>query len=208
MEQDQRTDEELLVATAAGPGALPEFYRRNVGRVIAAGARRFDQPEDVADFTAAVFLAVLESASGFEPRRGNAVAWLYGIINHVASDEFRRRTRASETERRIAGRDLLADDDIDRLERRIDASAQAREVCRLLEGLPENDRRLLQLVAVDGISPAEAAGAMGISRIAVRVRLHRSRRRLRELLARSIPPSDSRPQPRVRPAQAAKESNR
>jgi hypothetical protein len=61
---DERSDEQLLAAIAAGPGALPEFYRRNVGRVIAAGARRFDRPEDVADFTADVFLAVLESAAG------------------------------------------------------------------------------------------------------------------------------------------------
>ena len=208
MEQDQRTDEELLVATAAGPGALPEFYRRNVGRVVAAGARRFDRPEDVADFTAVVFLAVLESASRFDPRRGNAAAWLSGIVNHVASEEYRRRARASETERRIAGRDLLADDDIDRLERRIDASAEARAVHRAIENLPEGDRRLLTLIAVDGLTPAEAAGAMGISRIAIRVRLHRSRRRLHELLARSTPAVEDRPQPRVKPAQAAKESTR
>ena len=187
VEPDGRTDEELLAAIAAGPGALPEFYRRTVGRVIAAGTRRFDQPEDVADFTAVVFLRVLESASGFDPRRGSAVSWLYGIVNHVASEEFRRRARASETERRISGRDLLADDDIGDLERRIDASAEARAVCRAIGELPEDDRRLMALIAVDGLTPVEAAGVLGISRIALRVRLHRSRRRLRELLAKSTP---------------------
>ena len=72
MERDERTDEQLLAAMAAGSGALPEFYRRHVGRVIAAGARRFNRPEDVADFTADVFVAVLESAGTFDPRRGCA----------------------------------------------------------------------------------------------------------------------------------------
>ena len=209
MEQDERTDEELLVAVAAGPGSLPEFYRRNVGRVIAAGTRRFDRPEDVADFTSAVFLAVMESAAGFDPGRGSAVAWLYGVVNHVASGEMRRRARASETERQIAGRDYLADDDIDRLERRIDAATEARAVYRALESLPQDDRRLLQLIAVDGLTSAQAAGALGISRIALRVRLHRSRRRLRDLL--SNPSARSAAfgrQPAVCAAEAAKETNR
>lgn len=183
MRPDERTDEELLAAIAAGPGALPEFYRRNVGRVIGAGARRFDQPEHVADFTAAVFLRVLELAATFDPRRGNAVSWLYGIANHVAAGEIRRRMRASEMGPRISGRDLLADDPIGDLERRIDAEAEARVVCRALESLPEDDRRLMTFIAVDGLT----AGALGISRVAVRVRLHRSRKRLREILAKSAP---------------------
>ena len=179
---DERTDEELVTAIAAGPGALPEFYRRHVGRVIAAGTRRFREPEDVADFTAVVFLRVLESAARFDPRRGTAISWLYGIVNHTASEERRRRAQASELELRISGRELLADDDIERLERAIDASTDARAVYEALETLPERDRQLFELIAVDGLTPAQAAGALGLSRVAVRVRLYRSRRRLRELL--------------------------
>jgi RNA polymerase sigma factor (sigma-70 family) len=179
---DDRTDEELLAAIAAGPGALPEFYRRHAGRVVAAGARRFREPADVADFTAAVFLRVLESAPRFDPRRGSATAWLSGIANNVASEELRRRARAAKAELRISGRDLLADDDIERLERRIDAEADARAVHEALDRLPAGDRDLLRLVAVDGLTPAEAAGVLGISRISARVRLHRGRRRLRELI--------------------------
>lgn len=207
MRPDERTDEELLAAIAAGPGALPEFYRRNVGRVIGAGARRFDQPEDVADFTAAVFLRVLELAAGFDPRRGNAVSWLYGIVNHVAAGEIRRRMRASEMGRRISGRDLLADDDIGDLERRIDAEAEARAVCRALERLPEDDRRLMTFIAVDGLTAVQAAGALGISRVAVRVRLHRSRKRLREILAKSAPLAPTKSAAGLRAAKTAEERN-
>jgi RNA polymerase sigma factor (sigma-70 family) len=182
---DERTDEELLAAIAAGPGALPEFYRRHVGRIVAAGARRYREPADVADFTAAVFLRVIESAVRYDPRRGKAVAWLYGIANNVAAEERRRRAQAARAELRISGRDLLADDDIERLERRIDAESDARAVHEALERLPEGDQALLELIAVDGLSPAEAAGVLGISRVAVRVRLHRSRGRLRALIGNS-----------------------
>ncbi len=207
MEADERTDEELVVAIAAGPGALPEFYRRHVGRIMAAGAKRFREPADVADFTAAVFLRVLESAPRFDPRRGNAVAWLYGIANHVSSEEKRRQTQAYRTELRISGRDLLADDDIERLENQIDASADARAVYEALENLPGGDRQLLELIAVDGLSPAQAARILGISGIAARVRLHRSRRRLRELLATNDA-ADTRAGTRLRRPRTAQGSDR
>src|SRR5438046_1953062 len=58
----QPSDEELLAAIATGPGALTEFYRRHVARMTGMGIRRFDNPEDVADFVATVFLEVLGSA--------------------------------------------------------------------------------------------------------------------------------------------------
>ena len=81
----EHSDEELLVAIAAGPGFLPEFYRRHVAKVTGVGVRRFSTPEDVADFVANVFLEVLRSAGSYDPRRGDAVAWLYGLAGNVAA---------------------------------------------------------------------------------------------------------------------------
>jgi RNA polymerase sigma-70 factor (ECF subfamily) len=48
--------------------------------------------------------------------------------------------------------------------------------------LHESDRELLALVAWEGLAREELALALGTSRAAVRVRLHRARRRLREAL--------------------------
>ena len=42
------SDEELLAAIAAGPGFLPEFYRRHVAKVTGVGVRRFSRPEVMA----------------------------------------------------------------------------------------------------------------------------------------------------------------
>jgi hypothetical protein len=58
------SDEELLAAIAAGPGFLPEFYRRHVATVTGVGVRRFSRPEDVADSVANLFLEVMGSAGG------------------------------------------------------------------------------------------------------------------------------------------------
>ena len=90
----QPSDEELLAAIASGPGAFAEFYRRHVSRVTGMGVRRFDNPEDVADFVATVFLEVLGSAGGFDPRRGRAVAWLHGVGTNVAAAMYQQRSRA------------------------------------------------------------------------------------------------------------------
>jgi RNA polymerase sigma factor (sigma-70 family) len=177
------SDEDLLAAIAAGPGALPEFYRRHVARVTGMGVRRFDRPEDVADFVANVFLEVLGSADRFEPGRGRAIDWLYGIAGNVAVGMYRRRARAAEAERQLAGRAFLDADDHARVEERIDAAARLRRTYRALQRLRAQDRRLLELIAVDGLTTAEAARVLSISPVAARVRLSRARGRLQEALA-------------------------
>jgi RNA polymerase sigma-70 factor (ECF subfamily) len=52
-----------------------------------------------------------------------------------------------------------------------------------LSTLPDDDRELLTLVAWEGLTPAQAAGVLGLTPGATRVRLHRARTRLRAALA-------------------------
>jgi len=175
----ERSNEDLLTEVAAGPGALPEFYRRHVAKVMGMGVRRFSNPEDVADFVANVFLEVLRSAGGFDPRRGSAVSWLYGLAGNVATGMYRQQARSVDAQQRLAGRVLLDADDYARVEERIDAASALRRAHEAMRQLTDNDRRLLELVAVDGLSTAEAAAALNITPVAARVRLMRARRRLR-----------------------------
>jgi RNA polymerase sigma-70 factor (ECF subfamily) len=161
-----------------------------VAKVTGMGVRRFDQAEDVADFVATVFLEVLRSAHGFDPRRGDAVAWLYGLAGHVAAGMYHRRARTAEAEQRLQGRMFLDADDYVRVEERIDAAVQLRRTYAAMQVLREGDRRVLELVALDGLSPAEVAQALSISPVTARVRLTRARSRLRALLA-----ADDQPDP-------------
>jgi RNA polymerase sigma factor (sigma-70 family) len=190
---DDHTDEDLLVAIAQGPGALPEFYRRHVAKIVGVGARRFDDPEELADFVATVFLEVMESAGSFDPRRGTAVAWLYGLAANVAAKQQCQRQRAADAARRLSGsgRMFLEPDDYERINEQLDAAARARAVYAAMGGLGPDDRRLLGLIAVDGLSPVEAAAALGISRVAARVRLTRARKRLRAALGRGAEPAEA-----------------
>ena len=176
---DQESDNDVLVAIARGPGALQEFYRRHVAKVMGMGVRRFGNPEDVADFVATVFLEVLNSAGGFDPRRGNAVSWLYGLASNVAVGMYRQQARSTDARLRLAGHALLDADDITRVEERIDAAAELRHVHQAMRQLGDADLRLLELVAVDVLGASQVADALKITQVAVRVRLLRARHRLR-----------------------------
>ncbi|WP_329597800.1 RNA polymerase sigma factor [Streptomyces pseudovenezuelae] len=167
-------------AAARDPQLFEEFYRRHVDAMTSFLARRVADPHTVADLTAEIFLAVLDSAHTYRPSRGSERAWLYGIARNVVAGERRRVARETDRDRRISGRRLLEPDDIARLEDKLDAQSPGRRALAALDRLPAGERAVLELVAVDELTVAEAATALGISQVAARVRLHRARRSLRE----------------------------
>jgi RNA polymerase sigma-70 factor (ECF subfamily) len=129
-----------------------------------------------------VFLAAIDAASSYDRRRGAPSAWLVGIARNVVSSEFHRGARERRACGRINARELLDADDIARLQERIDAETRARELLDALEALPEGEREVFELVAVDDLPPREAASVLGISVVAARVRLHRARWAMDEAL--------------------------
>jgi RNA polymerase sigma-70 factor (ECF subfamily) len=79
---------------------------------------------------------------------------------------------------KLAGRDLLDGDDIERMDAAIDAARTAGRVIDALDGVPAGEQAMVRLVA-DGRTPGEAAEQLGISSGAGWTRLSRARRRLR-----------------------------
>jgi len=180
-----------LSRIARDPAAFEVFYREHVTLVTRFVARRVADPHAVADLTAEVFLAVIASAHAYRPSKGAPVAWLYGIARNVIAAERRRAAHELRTAGRMAGRRLLDEDDIARLEERIDAESPGRAACLALARLPEDERAVLELVAIDGLPVHEAAAALGIRPGTARVRLHRARRATREALGRAAAPDAS-----------------
>ena len=179
MDPDGDLDDRLLCDATCDLAAFERFYRRHLDRMVRWAARRTSDPADVADLVADVFVAVIESSARFDPRRGSALPWLYGIAANVWATRLRRDRRDGALAARVAGRRLLDDDDIVHLEARIDAERQRRELLAAMAALPTSQRQVLELVAVDGLRPVEAAQALGVPPVTVRMRLSRARRRLR-----------------------------
>jgi RNA polymerase sigma factor (sigma-70 family) len=171
------------------PTAFEAFYREHVDAVERFVVRRVRDPHRAADLTAEVFLAAIESADGYRPSRGTPVAWLYGVARNVLAADRRRQGREFDAATRFGGRRLLDEDDIARLEERIDAEVRAGELCIALDHLSEGERAVVELVSVDGLMVEDAARALGIRPVTARVRLHRARRRLQYQLGSSPSPS-------------------
>lgn len=65
---------------------------------------------------------------------------------------------------------------------RLEARERDAAVSAALEDLAPRERVLVQMVHLDGVSPSEAARSLGLEAGHVRVLLHRSRERLKDLL--------------------------
>jgi RNA polymerase sigma factor (sigma-70 family) len=156
--------------------ALDAFYREHIEGVERFVARRVGDPHLVADLVADIFVAAVEGAQNYRATRGKPIAWLYGIARNVMAQETRRRSRELRAVGKIAGHRLLDPNSLARLEERIDAERQIKDLYVGLDALTEQDRALFELVALDGLTIADAAGVLGIKPATARVRLHRSRR--------------------------------
>lgn len=182
-----------LPRIADDPATFEAFYREHVEAVQRFAARRVDDPHLAADLTAEVFLAAIDAAPRYRADRGEPVAWLFGIARIVVSSERRRAAREQRANARVQGRRLLDEDDVARMQERIDAEARGRELHAALDDLPEGERAVFELVALDGLGARDAAAVLGIRPVTARVRLHRARTSLKRQLFDDDSPRITRP---------------
>lgn len=175
-----------LSAIGHDPPALTAFYEAHLEAVQRFIARRVSDPHLAADLTADVFLAAIQSAHKYKPERGDPGAWLIGVARNVVNAEFRRAAKNKAITRKVSGRELLDPGSLADIEARIDAERTAREIYDAVRRLPARDRALVELIAVDGMSVADAGRVLGITAGAARVRWHRSRTAIKAQIAIAI----------------------
>ena len=183
------TDRTVQARPAAGAGATAEFerlYRANVEAVTAYFARRSADPHVVADLTADTFVAVITAFGSFDPRKGTARAWVFGIARHVYASYCETYSQQQHQMLRLSGRRDLDPDHVEELLDRIDAERAGRDLVSGLAALPERDRAVVELVDLTGLRPKEAATVLGLAPGTVRMRLMRARTRLRKQATGSI----------------------
>ncbi len=172
-------DTEIPPERAAGTD-FAVIYRANVAAVMGFFARRGLDPQTVADLTSETFAEAIGSLSSFDPRKGPPRPWLYAIARAVYARHRQQSTRQEQAVKQLCRQVVLDQDDIEDLEARIAAQQQSREVLERCTGLPELERPAIELVDLDGFTPAEAAASLGVSAGVLRVRLFRARTKLRK----------------------------
>jgi RNA polymerase sigma factor (sigma-70 family) len=160
------------------PDLFDAFYSEHLENLQRFVARRVGDRERAADLTADIFLAAIDSAHRYQPR-GTPKAWLYGIARVVVAEDRRRGARERARRERLRGSLFLDEEEAARIDARIDAAARSRGLYEAMDRLSEDERAVLELVAIDELTVAEAAVAVGVRSVTARVRLHRARRKLR-----------------------------
>jgi len=194
---------------AVDPDAFEAFYREHLDAIHRFVARRVADPHHASDLVADIFLAAIDGAATYDPHRGPPVAWLFGIARNVVADDLRQRARERRAFGRVGGQRPLEDDAIAAAQERIDAAAGARAVYGALGRLPPDQRAVVELVALDGLTVGDAARTLGVQPVTARVRLHRARRSVAAALGATADPTPDdgpdRPAPPEEP-QMAKEA--
>ena len=157
-----------------------QVYRRNIDVLMGYFGRRCREPQTVADLTSETFVRAVGGFARFDPRRGSDRAWLFGIAAHVFAHHCEQWASGRDAVARLGGYRPLDGNEIEELAERIDAERDGAALMQRCAQLPAIERAAIELVDLAGLSPMEAAQALGVSRVAFRKRLSRARSRLRE----------------------------
>jgi RNA polymerase sigma-70 factor (ECF subfamily) len=138
-------------------------------RAVCGYARRRASAGEADDVVADTFLIAWRRLEEIPPA---AKPWLLGVARRVLANQRRAASRRAALTERVA------------IERNDSLELERPPILRAVAHLPAGDREVLLLSAWDGLSTDETAAALGCSRTAAKVRLHRARRRLRAELER------------------------
>src|SRR5918998_3963599 len=159
-EQDE-LDAELLRAVARGDeDAFARVYDRYGGILFGLLLRILHSRAEAEDVLQEVFLQVWQQARSFDPARGRAFTWLVTLARSRAIDRLRAVDSRERAAQRSAedGRPVAADAEGWAEEEAIRAERAAAVRAALAE-LPEEQRQVLVLAYLDGMSQSEIAAA-------------------------------------------------
>ncbi|HZU40148.1 MAG TPA: sigma-70 family RNA polymerase sigma factor [Solirubrobacteraceae bacterium] len=153
----------------AHAGAVRAYARRRVGRVAAD------------DTVSEVFVVAWRRLDDVPD---DPLPWLLGCARNVVAHQHRRARRDVALAGRL-GAVAVAPDAPDGAPAQALSQLSDGALAQALSELSDGDRELLLLIAWEGLTGAQAARALGCSRNALAVRLHRARRRLAAALGRA-----------------------
>jgi RNA polymerase sigma factor (sigma-70 family) len=161
-------------APAEADLAFEQLYRESRDDLYAYLAGMLRDRSAAEEVTASVFERAYRKRRHFDPERGQARAWLFGIARNAALDELRRRRRQSQLTGEPADLESAATD------AHVEHGALRATVAAALAELAPRDRELVALKYFAGLSNAEIATVLGISESNAGTKLHRVLTELRK----------------------------
>jgi RNA polymerase sigma-70 factor (ECF subfamily) len=171
-------DEEAVLLAARGSAeAFGVFYRHFEPIVLRFFMRATGRAELAADLAAETFACALESVGEFDPVRGRADQWLFGIARNLLGKSY-RQGRVDAAARGRLGLPVLVIDDLmlEVIER---LSEESGAVATALTQLPDEQRAAVEARVVQERDYKEIAAELRCSEAVVRQRVSRGLRTLR-----------------------------
>ena len=181
---------ELMVEIAAGSEqAFQELVAAVRPLILSVISRTIKSGSDVDDVCQIVLLSVWNGASRWEATKGRVSTWVASIARHRATDHVRKVSRAALMRERMSTEAAVlaplnygsaVDDDFMRLEAR-------RMARRALSDLAPEQRHVLELAFIEGLTQVEVAERTGLPLGTAKARIRRGvmsmRRRLPHRMA-------------------------
>jgi len=174
---------------AGDEAAFREIVRRYQDRLLRLAESTVGSRAVAQEVTQDTWLAVLRGVDRFEGR-STFKTWLFNILMNRARSAVHKESRAGRPDESVG--DERFDKNgawvsppepwSDRVDDRIVANDLAVRLRELLPNLPEQQRAVITLRDVEGLSSEEVVKMLGVTEGNQRVLLHRGRARLRALL--------------------------
>lgn len=180
----------LLARLAEGDPSAKRACVERYGSLVWSLARRFAPPSEAEDAVQDIFVDLLRSAGRFDPAQGTEPGFVAMIARRRLVDLARRRAaRRAELQAEPTSDGGASDSDpasaaaVPALPADVEQKLDATRAARALARLGPEERDVLLLATVDGLSYAEIAARKGIPLGTVKTQARRGLLRVRELLA-------------------------
>jgi RNA polymerase sigma-70 factor (ECF subfamily) len=176
-------DEDLMQVVARGePAAFDILYGRHCNAAYALAYRMCGTRAAAEDVVQEAFLSIWRSGARYDRLRGGVRTWVLGIVHNRAVDSLRRNTNH---DRRRASDEGLAE----RLEARerteVEAARrdEAQRLRGLVEELPDEQRRVIELAYYGGFTHSEIAEMLDAPIGTIKGRMRLGLEKLRDRVA-------------------------
>ena len=174
---DEDEERALVRAACDNVGAFDALYVRYRTRVYWYLRARSATDEDAADLTQQTFMQAWDALPRYQERGVSFVAWLFRIAHNLALNAARRHRPTLDWAALPETALGVAADEPETLAVQQEATARLRA---LIAGLDPEQRELLTLRFVAGLTVREIASVLGIGEEATKKRLQRTIRALKE----------------------------
>jgi RNA polymerase sigma-70 factor (ECF subfamily) len=164
--------EELMAQAQSGDKkAYAQLLQEVIPLVQGFLSSKLSNSEDVNDVTQEVLISIHKASKTYDPSRPFKT-WLFAITRYRLND-FLRNVYAKKEK----GTDVNLDDEVNKIfDHRgyADSYDNIDYLYKILQELPEKQRKILTLLKIDGYSVRETSIALGMSESAVKVNVHRT----------------------------------